>query len=182
MTRVTTREIAYAALFAALMAAGAYVSIPIGSVPLTLQVLVVLLAGMVLGPRLGALSVIAYLALGLIAPVYAGGTAGVGVLLGPTGGYLWGFILAAVVAGSIGSRGTPALARLTIAGLAGLLPIYLLGTLWLAAQLDLDLRAAVVAGVVPFVWFDILKAVGAGLTARAVLSLPLGLPSPQRDR
>ena len=65
------------------MSVSAFAAIPVGSVPFTLQVYVVLLAGMVLGPRLAALGVAAYLLLGLLAPVYAGGGSGLGVLLGP---------------------------------------------------------------------------------------------------
>jgi len=80
LSALTAREIAYAALFAALIAGGSFVAIPLGPVPFTLQVMFVLLTGMVLGPRLGALSVIAYLVLGLVAPVYAGATSGAGVL------------------------------------------------------------------------------------------------------
>ena len=182
MSRLSTRDIAYAALFTALTAAGAYIAIPVGSVPYTLQVLVVLLAGMVLGPRLGALSMVAYLVLGLIAPVYAGGTSGLGVLLGPTGGYLWGFILAVLVTGVIARLEHASLLRLMAAALAGLIPIYLMGTVWLALQLDMGVRAAVLAGVVPFVWVDVAKAVAAALTARALVSLSLGLPALQRDR
>lgn len=183
MPPLTTREIAYAALFAALIAGGSYVAIPLGPVPFTLQVLFVLLAGMVLGPRIGALSVVAYLLLGLVAPVYAGGTSGMGVLLGPTGGYLWGFVAAAVVAGLVSRRGgVPGLARLIGAGLAGLVPIYLAGAAWLALHLDLSAAEAIAAGIAPFVWGDLLKALAAGLAARSVVSLPLGLPSPQRDR
>ena len=72
--------------------------------PFTLQVFAVLLAGMVLGPRLGLLTVAAYLVLGLAAPVYAGGAAGAGVLLGPSGGYLVGFLPGVVVAGLLGPR------------------------------------------------------------------------------
>ena len=86
MTQLTTREIAVAALFAALMAVSAFIAIPVGSVPFTLQVYVVLLTGLVLGARVGALSVLAYLILGLFAPVYAGGASGLGALFGPTGG------------------------------------------------------------------------------------------------
>lgn len=157
-------------------------AIPIGSVPFTLQVLFVLLAGMVLGPRLGALCVAAYLILGLIAPVYAGGTSGLGVLFGPTGGYLWGFVPAAVLAGAICRRGHGTLASCVLGGLAGLAPIYLLGATWLAVQLDLGAGSAIAAGVVPFVWADVLKAVAAALAARAVFTLPLGLPSPERAR
>ena len=72
--------------------------------PFTLQVLFVLLAGMLLGPRLGGAERLAYLALGLVAPVYAGGTSGLGVLFGPTGGYLWGFLPAAVLTGAVVRR------------------------------------------------------------------------------
>jgi biotin transport system substrate-specific component len=182
LSRLTTRELAVAALFTALIAAAALISIPIGSVPFTLQVLVVLLAGMVLGPRLGALSTVAYLLLGLIAPVFAGGTSGLGVLMGPTGGYLWGFVPAAALAGVIATRGKGTLTRYLAAGLAGLVPIYVLGALWLSVQLHLDARTALATGVAPFVWVDAVKALTAALVARALVSLPLGLPSPQRGR
>lgn len=181
MPRTTTREIAYAGFFTALMAVGAYVSIPFGSVPFTLQVLVVLLGAMVLGPRLALFSVVAYLCLGLVAPVYHGGASGLGVLFGPTGGYLWGFLLAAIVTGWIARSGRPSLARFVVAGLAGLCPIYVLGALWLALQLNIDLRTAFVAGVAPFIWIDALKAIVAGFAARSLVTLPLDLPALQRD-
>ena len=180
MTRLTTRELATAALFTALMSVAAFVAIPVGSVPFTLQVYVVLLAGMVLGPRLGTLSVAAYLVLGLAAPVYAGGGSGLGVLLGPTGGYLWGFLGAALVAGLVSHRGEATAQRLLVAGLAGLVPIYALGASWLAVQLELSAGTAVLTGVAPFVWIDVVKAVAAAFTARAVVSLPLGLPAASR--
>jgi biotin transport system substrate-specific component len=177
LSGLTTRELSVAALFTALLAASAYISIPVGSVPFTLQVFVVLLAGMVLGPRLGALAVLAYLVLGLVAPVYSGGTSGLGVLFGPTGGYLIGFVPAAVVAGLVAGRHRGSLPRLVVAGLAGVMPVYALGAAWLAWQLDLSPGAAVAAGVAPFLWVDVLKALGAALTARALVSLPLGLPA-----
>jgi biotin transport system substrate-specific component len=177
LSRLTTRELAVAALFTALLAVSAFISIPIGSVPFTLQVFVVLLAGLVLGPRLGLLSVLAYLILGLVAPVYSGGASGLGVLLGPTGGYLIGFIPAVLLTGWLAGRREDGLAWLVLAGLAGVLPIYALGATWLALQLDLTVRAAIAAGVAPFVWVDVLKALVAGLTARALVSLPLGLPA-----
>jgi biotin transport system substrate-specific component len=180
LPQLTTRETAVAALFTALAAVSAFVAIPVGSVPFTLQVYVVLLAGMVLGARVGALSVLAYLILGLVAPVYAGGASGLGALFGPTGGYLFGFIGAAVVSGLIAGAGERTLPRLLIAGLAGIVPIYALGATWLALQLDLSANAAVLAGIVPFVWLDVLKAVAAALTARALVSLPLGLPAATR--
>lgn len=179
----TTRDIAYTALFAALIAAGAFIAVPLGPVPFTLQVMFVLLAGMALGPRLGALSALAYLVLGLVAPVYHGGTSGIAVLAGPTGGYLWGFVLGAALTGLV-AQGRPAsLPRLLLAGLLGLLPIYLLGASWLAVQLEApSLESVLIAGVLQFVPFDVLKAVVAALACRALVSSPLGLPATQRDR
>jgi biotin transport system substrate-specific component len=179
LAQLPTRAIAYAALFAALIAASSFVAIPLGPVPFTLQVLFVLLAGLVLGPRGGALAVGAYLVLGLVAPVYAGGTSGVGVLFGPTGGYLWGFLLGAVCAGAVARRAGPGIPGLTVAALAGLVPVYALGTAWLALQLQLSLSQAAAAGVVPFVGADVLKAIAAAVAARSLLSLPLDLPAPQ---
>ncbi len=176
MPDLTTRELAVGALFTALLAVSAYIAIPVGSVPFTLQVFVVLLAGMVLGPRLGLLSVVAYLILGLTAPVYSGGGSGFGVLFGPTGGYLIGFIPAVLLTGSLAGRGGAGLGRMTLAGLAGVVPIYALGTVWLALQLDLTLSTAIAAGVAPFLWVDVVKALAAALVARALVSLPLGLP------
>jgi len=182
LPHTTTRELTYVALFAALIAVGAFVSVPVGAVPFTLQVLFVLLAGMALGPRLGALSVAVYLVLGLIAPFYAGGASGIGVLLGPTGGFLWGFTLAAMLTGAIASLRPRNLGVLIPAGIAGIVPIYALGAIWLALQAHITLGAALTMGVVPFVWADVLKAIGAGLIARSLVSLPLGLPLPLRGR
>ena len=180
MSRLTTRELAVAALFTALLSVSAYISIPVGTVPFTLQVYVVLLAGLILGPRLGALSVVAYLLLGLVAPVYSGGTSGLGVLLGPTGGYLFGFVAAAVVVGLIAGGAVAGLPRLVTAGLVGLAPIYALGATWLALQLHLTPAVALTSGVAPFIWVDLVKAVAAAFTARALVSLPLGLPAAPR--
>jgi biotin transport system substrate-specific component len=182
MHRLTTTDISRSALFAALIAGGAFVAIPLGPVPFTLQVFAVLLAGMLLGPRLGALSVVAYLVVGLVAPVYAGGASGLGALLGPTGGYLIAFIPAVVITGIVSARGEPSSRRFILAGILGLLPIYAIGATWLALQLGLSARAALTAGVVPFVAFDGVKALLAAAVARSLVSLPLGLPAAQRDR
>jgi biotin transport system substrate-specific component len=179
LPRLTTRDLVYAALFTALIAAGAFVFIPLGPVPFTLQVTFVLLASMLLGPKLAVLSVVAYLCLGLVAPVFAGGTSGIGILAGPTAGYLWGFIPAAALTGWLAGRGEASLARLVLAGVAGLVPIYVLGAAWLAAQQHLSLPVAVSVGVLQFVPIDVMKAIVAGTAARAIISLPLGLPGLQ---
>lgn len=172
-----------AALFAALIAVGGLIALPFwGPVPFTLQVFFVLLAGLVLGPGLGGLAVATYLLLGLVAPVYAQGTSGFGVLLGPTGGYLFGFVLAAVVAGLLAGR-RDSRPRLLLAAIVALVPIYTLGVTWLAWQLHIeDVRTALLAGVIPFVPLDVLKAFAATLVAAAVVSLPLGLGAPASSR
>lgn len=183
MRGLSTREISYVALCTALIAAGAFIAIPLGPVPFTLQPLFVLLAGLLLGPRLGALSVLAYLTLGLVAPVYAGGTAGLGVLLGPTGGYLVGFIPGAAIAGALGRSCEPRMARMVMGGLVGLVPIYSLGATWLAVSLRTnDPSIILVGGVLQFLPFDALKAVAAGMIARALATSPLRLSLHGRDR
>ncbi len=181
----TTRDLALAALFAALTAAGAYVSFPLyGAVPFSLQVLVVLLAGLLLGARLAALSMTAYLLVGLVAPVYAGGSSGFGVLVGPAGGYLWGFIAGAALTGLIVERWRlRSAAALAAAAAAGLAPIYILGAGWLAFSLRVSDPAVVVgAGVLQFLPGDLLKVAAAALVARALAAAPLELPALGRGR
>jgi len=161
-------------MLAALIAVSSIVVIPTGAVPFTLQVFAVLLAGLVLAPGPAVMSVTAYLMLGLVTPVYAGGSSGLGALAGPTGGYLLGFLPAVFVVSL--SRQRLAGSRLPLApALLGLIPIYALGAAWLAWQLHLDSWAAWTAGVLPFVPFDVVKAVLAAGVARVLLSLPLGL-------
>ncbi|KUK16848.1 biotin transporter BioY, partial [Thermococcus sibiricus] len=99
------REITYAALFAALTAVGAQIAIPLGTVPITLQVLFVLLSGLILGAKLGFLSQIVYLFMGAIGlPVFANFSGGLAYIYGPTGGYLISFPLAAFLAGLVSEK------------------------------------------------------------------------------
>src|SRR3989339_1369533 len=94
----------FAALFAALTAAVSPIKIPLGftPVPITLQTLMVLLSGAMLGPYYGALAMILYILVGALGlPVFAGGGSGIGALLGPTGGYLISYFIAAFVIGKV---------------------------------------------------------------------------------
>lgn len=125
--KINTRQMILVALFTALTAAGAYIQIPLGVVPITLQVLFTALAGVMLGARLGALSQLLYVFIGLTGvPVFAGGTGGLAAFGKPTFGFLIGFILAAYLIGKIteGSS-TPGFIRLFIATLAGIIVIYI---------------------------------------------------------
>jgi biotin transport system substrate-specific component len=175
---LTTRDVTLVALLAALTAVGAYVTVPLGAVPFTLQPLFVMLAGLLLGWRLGGLSMIVYLVVGLVAPVYHGGTSGVGTLLGPTGGYLWGFVLGAMLSGVLARR---LLARgvwgCFVAAFAGLVPVYGLGVSWLAWQLHTtSFHVVVWGGVLQFLPLDVAKAFVAAAVCRALIAAPLRLP------
>ncbi len=116
------------ALFAALIAVGAFIKIPVPVVPFTLQFLFTTLAGMFLGPKLGAVSVLVYLALGLAGvPIFAQG-GGPSYVLVPTVGYLIGFVAGTYITGTIaGKSAAPSIMRLLSAGFAGLAAVYLVG-------------------------------------------------------
>lgn len=149
-------------------------------VPITLQVLAVLLSGFVLGSRWGTIAQMEYLAMGAVGlPVFANWTGGVGVFAGPTGGYLFGFVLGAFLAGLAWERlGRFGLLAAVASGLVGVAGVYLPGVAWLAVWIAATgketlcecLRSACVMGIVPFVWFDTLKAIIASTAVLATRS------------
>ncbi|GLI46230.1 biotin transporter BioY [Methanoculleus bourgensis] len=151
--------LAYSGTFIALIAAGSWISIPLPPVPLTLQTLFVLLAGVVM-QRYAVIPVGLYVLLGAAnLPVFHNGTAGLGVLLGPTGGFLLGFIPAALVAGLAYEHESP---KIRVAGLiAATCTIYLFGVVWLAWSASISLLQAVLIGVAPFLIGDAVKAAAA---------------------
>ncbi|HWQ50051.1 MAG TPA: biotin transporter BioY [Methanosarcina sp.] len=158
------RMMVFASLFAALTAAGAYIQVPIpfSPVPVTLQVFFVLLAGSMLKSKWGGLSMIVYILLGIAGlPVFAGGSSGMGVLLGPTGGYITGFILAAYVIGKLSEKAENAdKSGLFINALnmsAGVLILYACGFIQLMYVAEIGPGAALTLGVVPFLPGEIIK-------------------------
>ncbi len=143
--------------FAFATAAGARLEIPYEPVPFTLQTMVVLLAGAFLGPRNGTLSQIAYLAAGVLgAPVFAGGTMGALKLLGPTGGYLLAFPVAAAIVGYL-VRQRHSLLWTCGSMVAAMIVIFALGTVHLYAFALHDGKAALTSGFLLFTWWDLLK-------------------------
>ena len=151
------RDFARIAVFAALIIVGGFVSIPVGAVPITLQTLAVMLAGAVLGPWKGALSVIVVLVLGAAGlPVFAGGTGGLASFLEPAGGYLLGFVLGAALTGLVMRTGGVSWWRTLLACLAGEVGIYLLGIPWTAIATGQTLAETLVSALV-FVPGDALK-------------------------
>jgi biotin transporter BioY len=144
-------------------------TVRVGPVPITGQTLGVLLTGMLLGSRRGSLSVLAYLAQGIAGlPVFApGGPLGLARLLGPTGGYLLGFVAAAYVTGLLAERGWDRkMPTALLAMLVGNTVIYALGLSWLA--LFVGIENTLPLGLYPFVIGDAIKA----LLAAALL--PIG--------
>lgn len=141
--------------------------LPFTPVPITGQTFAVLLIGAALGSRQGAAAVGLYLLQGAIGlPVFAGGGAGFAWLLGPTGGYLVGFLLAAFVVGWLAERGCDRNLRSSLpAFMAGQMIIYACGVLWLSRFTGFD--GALAAGLYPFILGDLLKAglAGAALPA-----------------
>lgn len=154
-----TRELVTAALLAALLAASAWIAVPLGGgVPLTLQTFIVVLAGLALTPRGAAWALTTYLLLGLSGiPVFAGARGGLGVLLGPTGGYLWGFLAAAVLIAALRGLWASRVGEAAAVAL-GVIAIYALGWAQLAVVTGMTPAAAFVAGVVPFIAIDAAKA------------------------
>ena len=158
------RMMVFASLFAALTAAGAYIQIPIpfSPVPFTLQIVFVLLAGSMLKSKWGSLSMIVYTLLGVAGlPVFSGGSSGIGVILGPTGGYIIGFILAAYVIGKLSEKTEKSTkSRFFINALnmsAGILVIYACGVFQLMLVAEMGLKTALALGVLPFLPGEILK-------------------------
>ena len=150
-----SRTIAYSAAFIGLISLGAWVSIPFFPVPLTLQTLFVLLAGMIL-KRFAVIPVSLYVILGALGlPVFHAGVAGFGILLGPTGGYLVGFIGAALVVG-LAYESPSQTIRIT-GLLAGTGVIYATGIAWLLFSLGGGLLPAITAGLIPFIPGELIK-------------------------
>jgi biotin transport system substrate-specific component len=159
-----SRIIAYSATFIALIALGSWVSLPFFPVPLTLQTLFVLLCGAVM-KRSAVVPVTLYVVLGALGlPVFHNGVAGIGVLLGPSGGYLIGFIPAALVTGlAYEYEYWP----VRIAGLAAATALILVpGAIWLMFSTGMAPIAALVAGILVFIPGDVVKAYTAYLIAQ----------------
>jgi len=165
------KKMVLAALFAALIAVGAYIRIPIviSAVPITLQTFFVLLAAVTLGRKWGVASVIVYLLVGFIGfPVFTGGVGGVGILFGPTGGYLYSFILVAYLVGLLSEKIEKKPIPLFIISVFGSFLILGIGTVHLSVLSHIPMAAAVLVGFAPFVIGDVVKSIAVALIAAGV--------------
>ena len=149
-----TNKMIKSALMAALTAVGAYIIIPVGPVPITLQTFFVLLSGRLLGKKYGVLAQITYLLLGTFGlPIFSGGQGGLGVLAGPTGGFLLSFVIAAWIAANCSGNNKKDFFVLTAAVLSN----YLIGSLYFTFVTGTGLIAALNMTVIPFIPGDLLK-------------------------
>lgn len=156
-----TVRIARCGLSVALLAVASSISIPLGPIPFTLQTLVLAMLPIALGGRDAVVAVAVYLLLGGIGiPVFSGFSGGISSLVGPTGGFLWGFLLGMIAAaGLLGVEKIPGHLREPLAVLSMLSVSYVLGTAQLMAISGMGLTEALAAAVAPFVVADAVKAV-----------------------
>ncbi|TDB37637.1 MAG: biotin transporter BioY [Actinobacteria bacterium] len=167
-------------LVAALIAVTAFVSVPVGVVPVTMQVMAVVLAALVLSPSGAFAATSVYLLLGAIGlPVFAGGRAGLAVLLGPTGGFLIGFVVGATLGAWVRRILTASFSAL-VADIAGaatvIVVVYVFGWLQLTVVTGMGIVEAAAVGVAPFLVWDVLKA-AAAIGFAASIRKTGGLPS-----
>ena len=148
------------------------IRLPFTPVPITGQTFAVLLTGATLGMWAGGASQLLYLVLGTFMPFYAGGASGTEVLFGASGGYLFGFVIAAALVGKLAERhhDRRVISAVT-AFLTGSLVIYVFGVIGLMAAADMDLVTALEKGVAPFIVGDVIKAYAAGLLLPAAWRL-----------
>ena len=161
--KLTTFDMVYVGIFAAIIAVCSWISIPF-MIPVTLQTMAVCITAGLLGAKRGTLTIIAYLLLGLVGvPVFSNFSAGVGQLMGPTGGYLIGFIFTALIVGAATDFLDGKIWVYVVSMIAGIAVLYIFGTAWYiiiynrANASAVTVSGAISACVVPFIIPDLIK-------------------------
>lgn len=164
-----TKNLTLIALMAALICIFGPLTLPIGVIPISLCNLAIYISIIILGKNKSTIAVFLYLLIGFVGvPVFSGFSAGASKLLGPTGGYLLGYLLLTWIAGAIIEKTKDSVWMNFAALLAGTAVLYLLGTIWLAKVANLTFGVALANGVVPFVLLDCIKMWVAILLGRTV--------------
>ena len=165
--KIPTKKCAFYALFAALTVICAQIAIPLpGNVPLSLATFAVMLSGALLGMFGGAVSQFVYVLLGAVGvPVFASFSGGLGRIVGPTGGYIIGYIFMALVIGLIVTKTKKKFYIYLLAMVAGTIVCYTLGTAWYVFSTKTALLPALTACVFPFLPGDAIKIILASLIA-----------------
>ena len=158
--KLTTKDIAYCAVFAAIMCILGPMSIPIGTIPMSFTNFVIYISVFVLGKRKTVISYFIYIIIGLFGlPVFSGYTGGPGKFFGPTGGYLIGFLFMAIICGYFAEK-YEGKSIVTICGMIlGMAVDYIFGTAWFVFLTKTNAAYALAVCVVPFIVFDVIKIV-----------------------
>ena len=165
------KNLCYIALFAALIAVCTWITVP-GAVPFTMQTFAVFCALATLGGKGGTISILIYIVLGAVGvPVFAGFTGGIGILFGTTGGYIIGFLFAALVTGLLLRAFGDGVISLFLSMCAGVAVCYLFGTVWfyvlaVSGGGDAAFLTIMAKCVFPFIPFDLIKMALATLLVR----------------
>ncbi len=167
--KTTTAQLTTCAMFTALTAVLAQISLPIGPVPINLAHVAIFLAAGLLGAKYGALSQIVYLLLGTMGvPVFSGFSGGISVLAGPTGGFLIGYVACAFVTGWLIQHSGSSMKHSIPAMIAGILLTYAFGTAWYRLITGASFRTAFSVCVFPFLFGDSLKLLLASVLIRSL--------------
>lgn len=172
MKKNTSVKIVLCGIFAAFTAICALISIPFGPIPINLAHVAIFISAWILGPVWGAVSQIIYMLLGTIGlPVFSGFSAGVGHILGPTGGFIIAYPIVAYIAGIIFNiKKIKGVKSIILGLLAGWFIEYFIGTLYYCVVTEVTLWAAVVVCVIPFILGDICKSVAIALICKKIKS------------
>ncbi len=166
--KLTTKELVICSIFASLTAILTQISIPLPAIPLTMQVFAIALSGLILGKRLGFISIIIYVLLGAIGlPVFAQFSGGIGVILGPTGGFIIAFPIMAFIIGYFSEKYKSTMG-IAVGMLLSLVVSYIIGTLYFCMVAKSDFITGLTLCVLPFVVADIIKLSLATIVGRSV--------------
>ena len=173
-TSSRTRSIAFCALSIAIMAVSAWVTVPLGPIPFTLQMFAITFAILVLTPKQAIAAIAGYLALGAIGvPVFSGMRGGIGVLMGPTGGFLWGYLIGVSVAALLLSlfrgRGVDNFAISMLCGVVFTVIAYVCGWFQYMFVAGVGPLESLIVTVAPFIVVDLVKIAAATVAARMVI-------------
>lgn len=166
---MSTRDLTMMALFAALLCISSYISIPLpfSAVSLTVQTLIINMIAILFSPKKAGLTVLVWILLGLVGlPVFSGGMGGPAKLFGPTGGYIFGYLAAAVLLSVLKGKKGKIGRELLITIAVGMPLIYVIGTPWMMYVTGIGWKAALLTGVVPFLPGDVAKCVAAVFISR----------------
>lgn len=151
-------SVVYIAMCVAVIILCAQIQIPLGQIPFTLQTLGVFVTAALLGWKRGCVSVLVYALAGFVGlPVFAGFTGGAGIVFGPTGGYIVGFLFTALIVGLMTDKLGRKIWVLVVSMIAGMAACYAFGTIWFALVMKTDILSALLLCVVPYLIADGLK-------------------------